>query len=73
MADEQENPGLTIAEEIQCLLDAGWSWDGDKLVHPKYKDVWTKYKRIDCNKIRIHDFEWELSQAVRKARQQKQP
>ena len=23
---------VTILEEIRCLLDAGWTWDGDKLV-----------------------------------------
>jgi hypothetical protein len=69
MADGQEDAGVTIGEEIRCLLAAGWTWDGDKLVHPGDKDCWTMYKRIDANKIRREQFEAELAQAVRKARQ----
>jgi hypothetical protein len=36
MTDEQAKTGVTIGEEIRCLIDAGWTWDGDKLVHPTY-------------------------------------
>jgi hypothetical protein len=43
MTDERGEARFTIGEEIQCLLAAGWSWDGDKLVHPQHKDVWTRY------------------------------
>lgn len=63
---------VTVGEEIRCLLDAGWTWDGDKLVHPKYKDVWTMYKRIDSHKIRAEQFEAELKQAVRESRRREQ-
>jgi hypothetical protein len=69
MADEQEDVAVTVGEEIQCLLAAGWTWNGDKLVHPGDADCWTMYKRIDSNKIRREQFERELEQAVREARQ----
>jgi hypothetical protein len=72
MADEHVTPGVSIGDEIRCLLDAGWTWDGDKLVCPHAKDTWTMYKRIDSNKVREHDFQRELKQAVRKARRQEQ-
>jgi hypothetical protein len=72
MVDGQENPGVSIEDEIRCLLDAGWTWEGDKLVCPQDKDTWTRYKRIDSNKVREHDFQRELEQAVRKARRQNQ-
>jgi hypothetical protein len=32
MTDGQEDVAVTIGEEICCLLAAGWTWDGDKLV-----------------------------------------
>ena len=72
IADAGGKTGVTIGEEIQCLLDAGWTWDGDKLVHPKYKDVWTIYKRIDSHKIRAEQFDAEILQAVQKARQREE-
>jgi len=34
MADEQVDERVTVGEEIRCLLDAGWTWDGDKLSIP---------------------------------------
>ena len=36
----------TILEEIRCLLDAGWTWDGDKLVHPQNRELWRKYTKM---------------------------
>jgi len=42
---------VTVGEEIRCLLDAGWTWDGDKLVHPTHNGIWTMYKRIDSSGI----------------------
>jgi hypothetical protein len=68
MTDGQEEARVTIGEEIQCLLTAGWTWDGDKLVCPWDEDTWTKYKRVDSHKIRAEQFESELTQAARKAR-----
>jgi hypothetical protein len=35
---------ITIGEEIQCLLGAGRTWDGDKLVHPGSKQTWVRYQ-----------------------------
>jgi hypothetical protein len=64
---------VTIGEEIQCLLALGWTWDGDKLVHPKHKDVWTKYQRTFSHSTRTEHFDAELKQAVRSARQQERP
>ena len=72
MAGGQENPGVSIGDEIRCLLDAGWTSDGDKLVCPQDKDTWTRYKRIDSNKVRELDFQRELEQAIRKARRRDQ-
>jgi hypothetical protein len=68
MAYEQEDAAVTVGEEIQSLLAAGWTWNGDKLVHPGDKDCWMMYRRIDANKIRSEQFERELEQAVREAR-----
>jgi hypothetical protein len=70
MADEHEDAAVTIGEEIRCLLAAGWAWDGDKLVHPTSKDIWTMYKRTDSHGIgpRIEQFESELKQVAREAR-----
>ena len=73
MTDAEDDVVVTIGEEIQCLLAAGWTWDGDKLVHPKNKDVWTMYKRTFSHTSRTGDFDAELRQAVRKARQQGRP
>jgi hypothetical protein len=64
---------VTIGEEIQCLLAAGWTWDGDKLVHPNSKDVLAMYKLTFSHPNRTGDFDAELRQAVRKARQQGRP
>ena len=67
---EVVDAGATIPEEIQCLLDAGWTWDGDKLVHPKDKDVWRKYTKVNSPKIGISQrFDAEIEHAVRRARQ----
>jgi len=63
---------VTIGEEIQCLVDAGWTWEGDRLVHPKYKDVWTRYKRSFSHESRTEHFDAEIAQAVQEARQRKQ-
>jgi hypothetical protein len=70
MADGQEDADVTIGEEIQCLLAAGWKWDGDKLVHMADNNVWISYKRADSRGIsaRSEQFESELREAVRKAR-----
>jgi hypothetical protein len=59
MAYEQEDAAVTVGEEIQSLLAAGWTWNGDKLVHPG---------DIAANKIRSEQVERELEQAVREAR-----
>jgi hypothetical protein len=73
MTDGQDGAGVTIGEEIQCLLAAGWTWDGDKLVHPRDKDVWTMYKRTFSRMSRVEHFDAEIAQAVRRARQQGRP
>ena len=41
---------VSVGEEIRCLLDAGWTWDGDKLVHPTQKGSWVLYKRTDASR-----------------------
>jgi hypothetical protein len=64
--------GVTIPEEIQCLLDAGWTWNGDKLVHPKDKDIWRMYQRVDSRRIGSERFNAEIEQAVQEARRQEQ-
>jgi hypothetical protein len=66
---ENVDAGVPIPAEIQCLLDAGWTWDGDKLVHPKARDIWRKYQRIDSPRIRSYQLDAEIEQAVREARQ----
>lgn len=72
MADDQENPVVSIGDEIRCLLDAGWTWDGDKLIHPQHNDVWTMYKRTFSHMSRVEQFDAEIAQAVREARRQEQ-
>jgi hypothetical protein len=74
MSDEQAIARVTVWEEIQCLLAAGWTWDGDKLVHPGHKTICVMYKRTDSQGFgaRIEQFEAELQDAVRKARQRDQ-
>jgi hypothetical protein len=72
MTDGQADAIVTIEEEIRCLLDAGWAWDGDKLVHPTHKEIWRMYQRVDCRSItaRSEQFESEIREAVFRARQQ---
>jgi hypothetical protein len=70
MTNAQNDEAVTVGEEIQCLLAAGWTWDGDKLVHPTSKDVWTTCKRTFSHASRTGDFDREVKEAVRKARQQ---
>jgi hypothetical protein len=64
---EVVDAGVSILEEIQCLLNAGWTWHEDKLVHPKDKDIWRMYKRIDSPKVGTERFDAEIKQAVREA------
>jgi hypothetical protein len=65
---EVVDANVSIPAEIQCLLDAGWTWDGDKLVCPRDKDIWRMYKRIDSPKVGSDRFDAEIKQAVRAAR-----
>ena len=61
--------GVTIAEEIRSLLDAGWTWDGDKLVHPQYRELWRMYTKMDSPKLGdSRRLDAEIKQAVREAR-----
>jgi hypothetical protein len=71
MTDGQEDVAVTIGEEICCLLAAGWTWDGDKLVHSTHKEAWRLYQRVDSSSItaRPGQLDAEIAQAVRKARQ----
>jgi hypothetical protein len=39
MPDDQDETPVTILEEIRVLFDAGFTWDGDNLVHPRDKDI----------------------------------
>jgi hypothetical protein len=65
--------GVTISEEIRSLLDAGWGWDGDKLVHPQDKGLWRMYKRVDSPKIGSPQrLDAEIEQSVRAARERVQ-
>lgn len=65
--------GVTILEEIRCLVDAGWSWDGNKLVHPKDKDIWRMYQKVDSSKIgNSRRLDAEIGQAVHEARRKGQ-
>jgi hypothetical protein len=70
MAETQDDAPVTIGEEIRSLLAAGWTWDGDKLVHPGSGDIWIIYKRADTSGFgaRIDQFESELKRAVLEAR-----
>jgi hypothetical protein len=59
---------VTIPVEIRCLLDTGWTWDGDKLMRPSDKDIWRKYTKVDSPKIGSSQrFDTDLEQAVREA------
>jgi hypothetical protein len=70
---EVTDAGVTIPEEIRCLLDAGWAWDGDKLVHPQDKGIWRMYKKVDSPKIGSpRRLDAEIEQSVRAARKRVQ-
>ena len=70
LAPEVVDAGVTIPEEIQCLLDAGWTWDGDRLVHPRDKDLWRMYTKVNSPRIGISPrFDAEIERAVQRARQ----
>lgn len=73
MIDVPDHAAVTIGEEIQCLLAAGWTWDGDRLVHPVHEDVWTRYERTFSHRSRVEHFDSEVAQAVRRARRQGRP
>jgi hypothetical protein len=72
MSYRKEDTGVTIGEEIECLVAAGWRWDGDTLIHPKNEDIWITYRRVDSRGInaREEQFESELELAVQKIRRQ---
>jgi hypothetical protein len=60
--------GVTILEEIRCLLDAGWTWDRDKLVHPQHRELWRMYTKMDSPKLGdSRRLDAEIEQAVREA------
>jgi hypothetical protein len=70
---EVTDVGVTIPEEIQCLLDAGWAWDADTLVHPQDKGLWRMYKKVDSPKIGSPQrLDAEIEQSVRAARRRVQ-
>jgi hypothetical protein len=65
--------GVSILEEIQILLDAGWTWDRNKLVHPSDKGIWRMYKRVNSPKIgNAQRLDAEIEQAVRESRWREQ-
>lgn len=72
MSHRKEDAGVSIGEEIECLVAAGWRWDGDTLIHPKNEDIWIAYRRADSRGInaREEQFESELQLAVQKVRRQ---
>lgn len=73
LISEATDAGVTIPEEIRCLLDAGWAWDGDKLVHPKHKGIWRMYTRVNSPMIGSSQrLDAEIEQAVRAARLREQ-
>jgi hypothetical protein len=60
--------GVPLAEEIRCLVEAGWTWDGNRLVHPKDKDIWRMYKKVDSSKIgNSRRLDAEIAQSVHEA------
>lgn len=73
-SDGQEHAGVTIGEEIRCLLAAGWTWDGDKLVHPEDRNMHKIYTRVNSSKSgqESQRFDAEVEQAVREERQREQ-
>ncbi|MBV8525804.1 MAG: hypothetical protein JOY71_27445 [Acetobacteraceae bacterium] len=72
MSKRREDAGVTIGEEIECLMAAGWRWDGDTLKHPQNDNIWITYRRADSRGInaREEQFESELKLAVRKVQRQ---
>lgn len=72
MSHRKEDTGVGIGEEIECLVAAGWRWDGDTLIHPKNENIWIEYRRADSRGInaREEQFESELKLAVQKVRRQ---
>ena len=72
MSHRKEDTGVSIGEEIECLVAAGWRWDGDTLIHPKNEGIWITYRRADSRGInaREEQFESELKLAVQKVRRQ---
>jgi hypothetical protein len=72
MSHRKEVAGVSIGEEIECLVAAGWRWDGDTLIHPKNENIWITYRRADSRGInaREEQFESELELAVQKVRRQ---
>lgn len=72
MSNRRQDAGVTIGEEIECLVAAGWRWDGDTLIHPKKENIWITCQRADSRGInaREEQFESELELAVRKVRRQ---
>jgi hypothetical protein len=65
--------GVTIPEEICCLLDAGWEWVGNKLVHPQDQDIWRMYTKVDSPKVgNSQRLDAEIERAVREARWREQ-
>jgi hypothetical protein len=68
-----EEAGVTLLEEIRRLLDAGWTWDGDKLVHPSDKDIWRIYKKVDSPKVGNSErLDAEIKHAVQEGRWREQ-
>ena len=58
---------VPLAEEIRCLVEAGWTWDGNRLVHPNDKDIWRMYKKVDSSKIgNSRRLDAEIGQTVHK-------
>ena len=70
---EVTDAAVTIPEEIRCLLNAGWAWDGDKLVHPQDKGIWRMYEKVDSPKIGSPQrLDAEIEHSVRAARKRVQ-
>jgi hypothetical protein len=64
---------VTILEDIRCLLSAGRTWEGDRLVHPEDKEIWRMYKRVNSPRIGGSPrLDAEIEQAVREARWREQ-
>jgi hypothetical protein len=70
MSKRKEDAGVSIGEEIECLVAAGWMWVGDTLIHPNNENIWITYRRANSRGInaREEQFESELELAVQKVR-----